>query len=203
MVRRILWSLVWLLVGMALAMAFTGCSGVYFWRHDPTGTAVGPPVPDTHIQDIQTRWLLAVNAIVACVMVVAMPVCIGLAIWLRSAMFGALAVAALGMLIVTMVTKWILYHTNLILWCAGGVVLIGIAGLVFHLWRNRKGLFGAIRVAEVLKPPREFGDVEKKRKAMQTAAAGAAAKVIDEARVLLKLKTKKPAPIPKPAPVGF
>lgn len=151
---------------------------------------MGPPAPPTkdHGPDVETRWLLFVNTLVACACVIATPLCIGLAIWLRSVMFATLALASVGMLIATMATKWVLVHTTAMLWCVLGIVVLAGAGLLFHLWRNRLGFFGAVKVAEALKPPKEFADAKEKRKALQASVAGRASKVIDEARVRLGLK---------------
>lgn len=195
MIRFIIWVI--LLVDV---LVFTGCSGGFWriWAHE-TPPVLGPPSPPPGIppQDVETIWLLRVNMLVACVSVLATPLCMATAIWLRSTMFATLAVASVGVLITTMATSWVLHHTAAMLWVVGGVVVLAVGGLAWHLWRNRAGLFGAIRVAEALKPPREMEQAKAARKAVQIVAAGKASKVIDEARVRLGLSEPIPTNDPR------
>ncbi len=179
---------IWIIL-VADFLLLGGCFGVHHAFIAPP--VLGPPTPAATV-DVQTLWLLRTNTLVACLCVLATPVCVGLAIWLRSAMFATFAVSSVGMLIATMATKWVLVHTEAMLWCVA-VLLLGVgAGVLWHLWRNRVGFFGAVRVAEALKPEREMEQAKAARKAVQIVAAGSASAIIDQARERLGYLERAP-----------
>lgn len=121
------------------------------------------------------RWLVGLSML-------AFAISAALAIYFRSKFLAAVCGALVGMIMVGLVSDWILRHRTAA--CVGfGVVLAAVLGFLWWESHQRgRGLVGAIKVAEALKPAVENETERAARKLRQSYAAGTAKTILDRWR---------------------